>query len=101
MWVSFESEVLVAIERFIPRKMTKTKYRLTWIYHSIKRRIGKRARKSVSQSLRTITHVQKTIRDASGKLMALIQIAREKKKTVKVFGHLLSPSKKTRQGSLH
>ena len=28
MWVSFKSEVLVAIERFIPTKMTKTKYSL-------------------------------------------------------------------------
>ena len=26
MWVSFKSEVLEAIERFIPTKMTKTKY---------------------------------------------------------------------------
>ena len=26
MWVSFKSEVLAAIERFIPSKMTKTKY---------------------------------------------------------------------------
>ena len=31
MWVSFKSEVLVAIERFIPTKMTKTKYSLPWI----------------------------------------------------------------------
>ena len=28
MWVSFKSEVLEAIERFIPTKMTKTKYSL-------------------------------------------------------------------------
>ena len=26
MWVSFKSEVIAAIERFIPSKMTKTKY---------------------------------------------------------------------------
>ena len=31
MWVSFKSEVLSAIERFIPSKMTKTKYSLPWI----------------------------------------------------------------------
>ena len=37
IWVSFKSEVLVAIERFIPTKMTKTKYSLPWIDHSIKR----------------------------------------------------------------
>ena len=26
MWVSFKSEVIAAVERFIPSKMTKTKY---------------------------------------------------------------------------
>ena len=26
MWVRFKSEVIAAIERFIPTKMTKTKY---------------------------------------------------------------------------
>ena len=41
MWVSFKSEVLVAIERFIPTKMTKTKYSLPWIDHSIKHLIRK------------------------------------------------------------
>ena len=34
MWVSFKSEVLSAIERFIPSKMTKTKYSLPWIARS-------------------------------------------------------------------
>ena len=42
MWVSFKSEVLSAIERFIPSKMTKTKYSLPWIDSSIKRLIRKR-----------------------------------------------------------
>ena len=42
MWVSFKSEVLSAIERFIPTKMTKTKYSLPWIDSSIKRLIRKR-----------------------------------------------------------
>ena len=37
MWVSFKSEFLEAIERFIPTKITKTKYSLQWIDHSIKR----------------------------------------------------------------
>ena len=75
MWVSFKSEVLVAIERFIPTKMTKTKYSLPWIDHSIKRLIRKReklyfrARKSSSPDIknhykRIRAHVQKAIRDA-------------------------------------
>ena len=71
MW----SEVLVAIERFIPTKMTKTKYSLPRIDHSIKRLIRKRekqyfrARKSSSPDIknhykRFRAHVQKAIRDA-------------------------------------
>ena len=75
MWVSFKSEVLVAIERFIPTKMTKTKYSLPWIDHSIKCLIRKReklyfrARKSSSLDIknhykRFRAHVQKAIRDA-------------------------------------
>ena len=39
MWVSFKSEVLAAIERFILSKMTKTKYSSPWIDSSIKRLI--------------------------------------------------------------
>ena len=42
MWVSFKSEVIAAIERFIPTKMTKTKYSLPWIDSSIRRLIRKR-----------------------------------------------------------
>ena len=42
MWVSFKSEVIAAIERFIPTKMTKTKYSFPWIDTSIKRLIRKR-----------------------------------------------------------
>ena len=75
MWVSFKSEVLAAIERFIPSKMTKTKYSLPWIDNSIKRLIRKRdklyfrARKSSipdikSHNKRFRSHFQKTIRDA-------------------------------------
>ena len=37
IWVSFKSEVLAAVERFIPSKMTKTKYSLPWIDNSVKR----------------------------------------------------------------
>ena len=35
MLVSFKSEVIAAIERFILTKMTKTKYSLPWIDSSI------------------------------------------------------------------
>ena len=35
MWVSFKSEVIAAIERFIPTKMTETKYSLPWVDTSI------------------------------------------------------------------
>ena len=75
MWVSFKSEVLAAIERFIPSKMTKKKYSLPWIDNSIKRLVRKRdklyfrARKSSSPDIKShykrfIAHVQNTIRDA-------------------------------------
>ena len=61
MWVRFKSEVIAAIERFIPTKMTKTKYSLPWIDSSIRRLIRKReklffrARKSCSSDVKTIT----------------------------------------------
>ena len=75
MWVSFKSEVIAAIERFIPTKMTKTKYSLPWIDSSIRRLIRKReklysrARKSSSPDVknhykRFRAHVQKVLRDA-------------------------------------
>ena len=76
MWVSFKSEVLVAIERFLPTKMTKTKYSSPWIDHLIKRlnirkreKLYFRARKSSSPDIknhykRFRSHVQKAIRDA-------------------------------------
>ena len=75
MWVSFKSEVLAAIERFIPSKMTKTKYSSPWIDNSIKRLIKRRdrlyfrARKSSSPDIKSHykrfrAHVQKVIRDA-------------------------------------
>ena len=103
--ISFKSEVLVAIERFIPTKLTKTKYSLPWIDHSIKRLIRKReklyfrARKPSSPDIknhykRFRAHVRKAIRDAYWKhlsissplkLMTMIPIAREKMKHVKGF----------------
>ena len=75
MWVSFKSEVLAAFERFIPSKMTKTKYSSPWIDSSIKRLIKRcdrlyfRARKSSSPDIKSHykrfrAHVQKVIRDA-------------------------------------
>ena len=75
MWVRFKSEVIAAIERFIPTKMTKTKYSLPWIDSSIRRLIRKReklyfrARKSSSLDVknhykRFRAHVRKVIRDA-------------------------------------
>ena len=75
MWVSFKSEVIAAIERFIPTKMTKTKYSLPWIDSLIRRLIRKheklyfRAHKSSSPDVknhykRFRAHVRKVIRDA-------------------------------------
>ena len=75
MWVSFKSKVIAAIERFIPTKMTKTKYSLPWIDSSIRRLIRKREKlyfracKSSSPDVknhykRFRAHVQKVIRDA-------------------------------------
>ena len=75
MWVSFKSEVTAAIERFIPSKMTKTKYSSPWIDSSMKGLIKRRdrlyfcARKSSSPDIkghykRLRAHVQKVIRDA-------------------------------------
>ena len=75
MWVSFKYEVIAAIERFIPTKMTKTKYSLPWIDSSIRCLIRKReklyfrARKSSSPDVKNHykqfrAHVQKVIRDA-------------------------------------
>ena len=75
MWVSFKSEVLAAFERFIPSKMTKTKYSSPWIDSSIKRLIKRRdrlylrAHKSSSPDIKSHykrfrAHVQKVIRDA-------------------------------------
>ena len=71
----FKSEVLAAIERFIPSKMTKTKYNSPWIDSSIKRLIKRRDRlyfracKSSSPDIKSHyerfrAHVQKVIRDA-------------------------------------
>ena len=108
MWVSFKTEVIAAIERFIPTKMTKTKYSLLWIDSSIRRHIRKReklyfyARKSSSPDVKNHykpfrAHVQKVIRDSFGNTFpiysllrrkVLIPVALEKMKRQKSFGNL-------------
>ena len=68
MWVSFKSEVIAAIERFIPTKMTKTKYSSPWIDSSIKRLIKRRdrlyfcARKSSSPDIKHVKSHYKRFR---------------------------------------
>ena len=42
MWVKFKTGFLEAVERFIPSKMTKTKYSLPWIDATIKRLMKRR-----------------------------------------------------------
>ena len=85
MWVSLKSEVLAAIERFIPSKMTKTKYSLPWIDNSIKRLIRKRdklyfrARKSSSPDIKSHykrfrAHVQKTIKTHIGSIFPIYSL---------------------------
>ena len=108
MWVSFKSEVIAAIERFIPTKMTKTKYSLPWIDSSIRRLIRKReklyfrARKSSSPDVknhyrRFRAHVQRSSEMHIGNIFPiysllrrkiLIPTALEKMKRQKSFGHL-------------
>ena len=120
MWVSFKSEVLSAIERFIPSKMTKTKYSLPWIDSSIKRLIRKRdklyfrARKSSSPDLknhykRFRAHVQKSIRDAYWKHVTNIFSLENdspdpncprKNEKAKKFWSFVKSLKKTRLGSI-
>ena len=53
MWVSFKSEVLEAIERFIPTKMTKTKYSLPWSFTLIMNTKGY-LRKNVTSGVKVI-----------------------------------------------
>lgn len=81
LWVSFKSKFTAAMERFIPSKMTKTKYSLPWIDNSrlIRKRdrLHLRARKSSSPDIknhykRFRAHVQKVIRDAYWKHLSNI-----------------------------
>ena len=75
MWVKFKTGFVEAVERFIPSKMTKTKYSVPWIDVTIKRLVKKgnklylRARKSKDPDVkihykRFKAHVQKVLRDA-------------------------------------
>ena len=108
MWVSFKSEVIAAIERFIPTKMNKTKYSLLCIDSLIRCLIRKReklyfcARKSSSPDVknhykRFRAHVQKVTRDAYWKHISNIfsfetespdPVSPRKMKRQKSFGHL-------------
>ena len=42
MWIKFKTGFLEAVERFIPTKMTNTKYSLSWIDATIKRLMKRR-----------------------------------------------------------
>ena len=75
MWIKFKNGFLEAVERFIPIKMTKTKYSLPWIDATIKRLIKRRqklylrARKLNDPDVKNRykqfrAHVQKVERDA-------------------------------------
>ena len=120
MWVSFKLEVIAAIERFIPTKMTKTKYSLPRIDSSIAclfRKCEKlyfRARKSSSPDVKNhYKHCSEHMFKRSSEMhignifpiysllrrKVLILAALEIMKRQKSFGHLLSPSKMTRLGS--
>ena len=121
MWVSFKSEVIAAIEGFVPSKMTKTKYSSPWIDSSIKRLIKRRdrlyfrAHKSSSPDIKSHykrfrAHFKRSSEMHIGSIfpissllirIALIPIVPEKMRRRKSFGHLSSPSRKTRLGSIH
>ena len=105
MWVSFKSEVIAAIERFIPTKMTKTKYSLPKIDSSIRRLIRSFIFVLASQAaltLRTITNGSEHMFKRSSEMhfgnifpiysllrrKVLIPTALEKMKRQKSFGHL-------------
>ena len=66
MWVKFKTGFVEAVERFIPSKMTKTKYSVPWIDLIIKRLVKKR------NKLYLRAHVQKVLRDAYWKYVSNI-----------------------------
>ena len=83
MWVNFKTGFVVAVERFIPSKMTKTKYSVPLIDLTIKRLVKKRnklflcARKSKDPDVKIYykqfrAHVQKVLIDAYWKYVSKI-----------------------------
>ena len=83
MWVKFKTGFVEAVERFIPSKMTKTKYSVPWINLTIKQLVKKRnklylrAGKSKDPDVkihykRFRAHVQKVLRDAYWKYVSNI-----------------------------
>ena len=83
MWVKFKTGLVEAVERFIPSKMTKTKYSVPWIDVTIKRLEKKRnklylsVRKSKDPDVkihykRFRAHVLKVLRDAYWKYVSNI-----------------------------
>ena len=115
MWVKFKTCFVEAVERFIPSKITITKYSVPWIDVMIKRLVKKRhklylcARKSNDPDVkihykRSGAHVQKVLRDAYWKYVSNIFTLRTTAqipillslKRKKSFGHLLNLLKKTR-----
>ena len=83
MWVKFKTGFVEAVERFIPSKMTKTKYSVPWNDVTIKRLVKKRhkhylrARKCKDPDVkihykRFRAHVQKVFRDAYWKYVSNI-----------------------------
>ena len=83
MWIKFKIGFAETVERFIPSKMTKTKYSVQWIDATIKRLVKKRhnlylhARKSNDPDVkihhkRFRAHVQKVLVDAYWKRVSNI-----------------------------
>ena len=114
MWVKFKTGFVEAVERFIPSKMTKTKYSVPWIDVTIKRLVKKRnklylcTRKSKDHYKRFRAHVQKVLRDAYWKYVSNIFTFENDSsdpnippslKRLKSFDHSSNLLKKTRLGS--
>ena len=83
MWVKFKTGFVEAVERFIPSKMTKTKYSVPWIDVTIKRLVKKRNKLNLRAPNSKVpdvkihykqfrAHVQKVLRDAYWKYVSNI-----------------------------
>ena len=120
MWVKFKTGFVEAVERFIPSKMTKTKYSVPVIDATFKRLVKKRhklylrARKSKDPYVkihykRFRAHVQKVLKDAYWKYVSNIFTFKNessdpdtpKPEKVKKFWSFIKSLKKTRFGSHH